>query len=67
MLLQHILYQMVKHQQVIKGSNGRLLLVLRARFVEDFGLKGGEKYCMRNGTGRTLIIDFDCKDEEVDE
>lgn len=58
---------MVKQQQVIKGSNGRLLLVLRARFVEDLQLEGGEKYCMRKGKGRTLIIDFDCKDEVKNE
>lgn len=58
---------MVKQQKVIKGTNGRFLLVLRARFVEDLGIVGGEPYCMKKGRGRKLIIDFDCKDEEVDE
>lgn len=55
---------MIKQQKVIKGSNGRLLLVLRARFVEDYGIKEGDKYCVKNGEGRTLVIDFDCKEED---
>jgi hypothetical protein len=27
-------------------------------------LKGGEKFCMKKGRGRQLIIDFDCEEEE---
>ena len=54
---------MVRIQKISKGSNGRLYAFIRSRFVEDLGLKGGELYCMRKGEGKTLIIDFDCKDE----
>ena len=58
---------MVRKQKVIKGTNGRLYTFIRARFVEDLKLKGGESYCMKPGEGRTLIIDFDCKEEENNE
>lgn len=55
---------MVKQQKVSKGSNDRLYTFIRARFVEDLGLKGGEKYCMKKGRGRKLIIDFDCEEND---
>lgn len=55
---------MVKYQKVSKGTSGRLYTFIRARYVEDFGLEGGELYCMRKGKGRTLIIDFDCKEND---
>ena len=57
---------MVKQQKVSKGSNGRLYTFIRARYVEDLGLKGGEPYCMKRGKGRKLIIDFDCKEEDYE-
>ena len=55
---------MTRPQKVCKGSNDRLFVFIKSRYVEDLDLKGGEKFCMRKGRGRRLIIDFDCEDEE---
>jgi hypothetical protein len=55
---------MTKQQKICKGTNDSLFLFIRSRFVEDLKLKGGEKFCMKKGRGRQLIIDFDCEEEE---
>ena len=55
---------MAKPQNVCKGSNNRLFVFIKSRYVEDLGLKGGEKFCMKKGRGRRLIIDFDLKEEK---
>jgi hypothetical protein len=56
---------MAKQQKLCKGTNDALFLFIRSRFVEDLRLKGGEKFCMKKGRGKQLIIDFDCEEEEV--
>lgn len=53
-------------QKIGKPSKCGIKIFIKARYVEDLGLKGGELYCMTR-EGRKLIIDFDCKEDEKKE
>lgn len=55
---------MVKRQKVCKGSKGRMFVFIKSRFIDDLGLKGDEHFCMKKGRGKTLIIKFDCEEED---